>query len=113
VRVSPSHAEGYIEAVMIGPEYLVGLIANSIGVAIPQDGQQRTDLADHPPALGQLQRNRTLEEASAERNHHEPGRCGIGHHVFWKIERMEFGSEDPTDPAKTTRVLTMMLAEDY
>jgi len=37
--------------------------------------------------------------------------------VYFKIDyydaQMEFGSEDPADTKKTTRVLTLMLAEEY
>ena len=40
-----------------------------------------------------------------------------GHRIMWKIdyfdEAMEFGSEHPEDPSQTTRVLTIMLAEEY
>jgi len=37
--------------------------------------------------------------------------------LFWKIDYydqdLRFGSPDPTDPAVTRRVLTIMLASDY
>ena len=40
-----------------------------------------------------------------------------GHKFFFKVEyydrRLKWGSDDPADPEKTTRVLTIMLAEDY
>jgi hypothetical protein len=41
----------------------------------------------------------------------------VGRTFYWKIdyynEKCEFGSPDPADPQKTTRVLTLMLAAEY
>ena len=40
-----------------------------------------------------------------------------GRKIFWKIDyfdaAMRYGSKDPADPQKTTRVLTIMLANEY
>lgn len=49
---------------------------------------------------------------------HDFGRFEVeGHVVYWKIdyydENVQYGSEDPADPERTTRVMTIMLAQEY
>lgn len=40
-----------------------------------------------------------------------------GEKIFWKIDyydpELRFGSENPADPSRTARVLTIMLANEY
>ena len=68
-----------------------------------------------------IRRVATFSEFSADNDPHLEHDFGSftlsGRKFFWKIDaydaNMRFGSEDPADPAKTTRVLTIMLAEEY
>jgi hypothetical protein len=68
-----------------------------------------------------IQRVATFSDFNEDNDPHEEHDFGnftlSGRKFFWKIDyfdaKMEFGSEDPADPTKTTRVLTIMLAEEY
>jgi hypothetical protein len=69
-------------------------------------------------ALLEVARFDRFTEDNDPHGEHDFGRFElVGRKFFWKIDAydadMEFGSEDPADPEKTTRVLTLMLAEDY
>lgn len=59
-----------------------------------------------------------FNEDNDPRGEHDYGSFdAAGDRVLWKIdyydERLEGHSEDPADPEKTRRVLTIMLAEEY
>jgi hypothetical protein len=73
-------------------------------------------------ALGKvLEHVRHFDEftiANDPHGEHDFGAFDIGGtNYFWKIDYyspdMESGSEDPADPDKTTRVLTIMRADEY
>jgi Protein of unknown function (DUF3768) len=68
-----------------------------------------------------LQKIRNFDAFSEDNDPHREHDFGsvdeAGVRCFWKIDyydrKTEFGSPDPADPAVTTRVLTIMLAEEY
>ena len=70
------------------------------------------------PVIGRVM---TFSEFTSDNDPHGEHDFGsfelAGHKFFFKIDyydpRLEFGSDDPADPAKTTRVLTIMLASEY
>lgn len=69
-------------------------------------------------ALALVQRFEDFTPDNDPHREHDFGSFTLrGHKLFWKIDyydkACECGSEDPADPAQTTRVLTIMLAEEY
>ena len=69
-------------------------------------------------ALEKMQRFEAFTEDNDPYGEHDFGSFEIaGEKFFFKLDYyepgMEFGSDDPSDPEKTVRVLTLMLAEEY
>ena len=68
-----------------------------------------------------IRRVATFSDFNADNDPHGEHDFGsfelTGRKFFFKVDyydsTMTYGSEDPADPAKTTRVLTIMLAEEY
>lgn len=65
-----------------------------------------------------VQRFRTFTDDNDPHGEHDFGALDVqGSKVFWKIDYYDrectYGSENPADPAQTTRVLTIMLASEY
>ena len=79
-----------------------------------------SDLCDELRAQA-IKRMRTFEDFGADNDPHKEHDFGSfeidGHTFFFKHDyydkAMQYGSDDPSDPAKTTRVLTLMLSSDY
>ena len=77
-------------------------------------------LAEHD-LLELLQLVRSFDAFNADNDPHDEHDFGAiefsDHRYFWKIDyydrSVEAGSEDPADPTSTTRVLTIMRADEY
>jgi hypothetical protein len=69
-------------------------------------------------ALSQMRTFSAFSTDNDPHGEHDFGSFEIdGSRLFFKIDyydvQMEGGSEDPSDPTQTTRVLTLMLASEY
>jgi hypothetical protein len=78
-------------------------------------------LSNHPELGRILDRVRTYDDFTQDNDpytEHDFGSFAInGERIFWKIDyydrTMTEGSLDPSDPAVTTRVLTVLRASEY
>ena len=78
----------------------------------------RLALPDLPTIVRRVQEHSDFDEGNDPHLEHDFG--AFMHHdqqIFWKIDTydldLQFGSPDPSDPAVTTRILTVLLASEY
>ena len=88
-----------------------GKVMMTAGIAALPNAAQAT-------VLDEVRRFDAFTADNGPHGEHDFGSFEVdGRKIFWKIDyydaAMEFGSENPADPAQTTRVLTVMLASEY
>jgi hypothetical protein len=91
--------------------FVGGLVVITAGIE-PMPAAQRKSL---------LAKVRSFDDFTEDNDPHGEHDFGAvdegGVRYFWKVDyydrSTEFGSPDPADPAVTTRVLTIMLADEY
>lgn len=92
-----------------------------LGRVVITSGVQELVAATPRGQLGILQAVQKFDDFTEDNDPHGEHDFGAfeiaGQRFFWKIDYydrdMKCGSEDSADPAQTTRVLTIMLAEEY
>ena len=136
-EMEPDQDRGWCESASAGPWFPRSCSGASSDVGREDPGAQRRVPDDDDRRPGHDDRRRRCPALGREGDGDPAGRDVLdftedndphgehdfgsfelaGRKFFWKIDyydaNMEFGSEDPADPAKTTRVLTIMLAEEY
>lgn len=91
--------------------FVGGRVMMTIGVSSLPEVQQLQ-------AIKAMQTFSEFDDDNDPHGEHDFGKLEIeGRRFFWKIDyynrQLTAGSEDPADPNRTTRVLTLMLAEEY
>ena len=88
------------------------------GAVMITQGVEAMPLDKRRSLLQKIRSFDAFEEGNDPHQEHDFGSIDeAGIRCFWKIDyydkKTEFGSPDPADPAVTTRVMTIMLAEEY
>ena len=88
------------------------------GYITKTQGINALPVKDQVQILNLVQAFNDFSEANDPYGEHDFGKVEYnGNKAFWKIDYydtdMEQGSEDPSDPEKTVRVMTIMLTHEY
>ena len=88
------------------------------GIALVTQGILAFGVPFAARARALVRRDQTFAEDNDPYAEHDFGAVSLdGEKIFWKIDYYDlerrYGSTDPSDPDATSRVLTIMLAEEY